>query len=158
MVECQCGKGLDVKKYSLLRIISCDRFYDFRGQLCRKYNGEIVLEAVIQLTPTDADEIQRNFDAADKRRQPQHNIRQPNCGSVFRNPENDYAGRLIEQLGAKGRSFGSAQVSLDHANFVVNTGGATARDTCILIRSVQADIWDRFAVRLEPEAILLGEF
>lgn len=123
-----------------------------------KFNGEIVLEALIQLTPSSAEEIQRQFDAADKRRQPQHNIRQPNCGSVFRNPKDDYAGRLIEALGAKGRSEGKAQVSRDHANFIVNTGRATAQDTCRLIQGLQRDVLKEYGVHLEPEAIFLGDF
>ncbi len=123
-----------------------------------KFNGEIVTEAVIQLRPEAMEVIQANFDAADLRRQPQHNIRQPNCGSVFRNPEGDYAGRLIQELGAKGRLRGKAQVSLDHANFIVNTGKATARDTSLLIRSLQADVKARFQVHLEPEVIFLGAF
>lgn len=123
-----------------------------------KFNGEIVLEALIQLTPSSTENIQAHFDAADKRRQPQHNIRQPNCGSVFRNPQNDYAGRLIEALGAKGRSWGRSQVSLDHANFIVNTGRATAQDTCQLIRSLQQDVLEHYGVHLEPEVIFLGEF
>lgn len=123
-----------------------------------KFNGEIVIEAVIRLQDAPPEQIQQSFDAADKRRQPQHNIRQPNCGSVFRNPEGDYAGRLIQALGAKGRALGKAQVSLDHANFIVNTGKASARDTCLLIRSLQADVKAQFGVHLEPEVIFLGAF
>lgn len=123
-----------------------------------KFNGEIVIEAVIRLHPAAAEALQESFDAADRRRQPQHNIRQPNCGSVFRNPEGDYAGRLIQVLGAKGRSLGKAQVSLDHANFIVNTGKASAKDTCLLIRSLQADVKAATGVHLEPEVIFLGAF
>jgi len=122
-----------------------------------KYNGEIVLEAVIQLQASDAEVIAQNFAAADERRKPQHNIRLPNCGSVFRNPPQDFAGRLIESLGAKGRTQGQVQVSPDHANFIVNLGRASARDACQLIRSLQADVWKQYQIQLEPEAIFLGE-
>lgn len=123
-----------------------------------KFNGEIVIDALIRLHTAPAERIQESFDAADRRRQPQHNIRQPNCGSVFRNPEGDYAGRLIQVLGAKGRQLGNAQVSLDHANFIVNTGKASARDTCLLIRSLQADVKALSGIHLEPEVIFLGAF
>lgn len=123
-----------------------------------KYNGEIVIEAVLQLQTAPRDIIDANFDAADQRRQPQHNIRLPNSGSIFRNPETDYAGRLIEELGAKGRTQGQVQVSPDHANFIVNLGQATARDACQLIRSLQHDVWQQYQVNLEPEVIFLGEF
>ena len=123
-----------------------------------KYNGEIVLEATFRLSKAEPAFIQARFDAADERRKPQHNIRLPNCGSVFRNPNGNFAGRLIEQMGAKGRSHGQAQVSPDHANFIVNLGHARARDTCLLIQSLQADVWQRYQVQLEPEVIFLGEF
>lgn len=123
-----------------------------------KYNGEIVLDATLQLTPAAQEVIRESFDKADERRKPQHNIRQPNSGSIFRNPQGNFAGRLIENLGAKGRTYGNAQVSLNHANFIVNLGGATASDTCQLIASLQADIWAQHQVQLEPEVIFLGEF
>lgn len=123
-----------------------------------KYNGEIVLEATLRLKPADQAFIQDQFDAADERRKPQHAIRQPNCGSVFRNPDQDYAGRLIEQMGAKGRQRGQAQVSTGHANFMVNLGHAKARDVCLLIHSLQQDVRERYQVQLDPEVIFLGEF
>lgn len=123
-----------------------------------KYNGEIVLEATLQLQPAAAELIQQKFDAADERRKPQHNIRLPNSGSIFRNPVGNYAGRLIEQMGAKGRTQGQVQVSPDHANFIVNMGRARAEDACRLIQSLQRDVWDRYGVQLEPEVIFLGEF
>jgi len=123
-----------------------------------KYNGEIVLEAELKLTPADPALIAENFQRADERRQPQHNIRLPNSGSIFRNPTNNFAGRLIEQLGAKGRISGGVQVSPDHANFIVNLGKATAQDACRLIQSLQAEVWEHYQVQLEPEVIFLGEF
>ena len=123
-----------------------------------KYNGEIVLEAEFQLRPTQAEVIAENFRLADERRRPQHNIRLPNSGSIFRNPENNFAGRLIEQLGAKGRICGSVQVSPEHANFIVNLGGAKAQDACRLIEMLQREVWECYQVQLEPEVIFLGEF
>lgn len=123
-----------------------------------KFNAEIVLEATIRLQPAAAEAIQERFDAADARRKPQHDIRQPNCGSVFRNPPGDYAGRLIEQLGAKGRTYGNVQVSPSHANFIVNLGKASAQDACRLIQSLQQEVWQNRQIMLEPEAIFLGEF
>ncbi len=123
-----------------------------------KYNGEVVLEATLCLSHAEPNFIQAQFDAADQRRKPQHNIRQPNCGSVFRNPDQDYAGRLIEQMGAKGRRLGQVQVSPDHANFIVNLGQAKARDVCLLIYSLQQDVREHYQIQLDPEVIFLGEF
>jgi UDP-N-acetylmuramate dehydrogenase len=81
----------------------------------------------------------------------------PSCGSVFRNPPGDFAGRLIEQAGLKGRRIGGAQVSEKHANFIVNTGKATAADIEALIDEVRATVLQRSGVRLEPEVRIVGE-
>ncbi|MEX1318021.1 MAG: UDP-N-acetylmuramate dehydrogenase [Synechococcaceae cyanobacterium] len=81
---------------------------------------------------------------------------QPSCGSVFRNPEPCKAGLLIEQLGLKGLSIGGAQVSTIHANFIVNTGNATAADIDALIVAVQARVEAAHQLRLHPEVKRLG--
>jgi UDP-N-acetylmuramate dehydrogenase len=81
----------------------------------------------------------------------------PSCGSVFRNPEGDFAGRLIEQAGLKGRRIGGAAISDKHANFILNLGGATAADIEALITEVQASVERMTGVRLEPEVRVVGE-
>ncbi len=81
---------------------------------------------------------------------------QPSCGSVFRNPEPLKAGRLIEDLGLKGLSIGGAQVSPIHANFIVNTGNATAADIAALITLVQERVEAAHQLRLHPEVKRLG--
>jgi len=81
---------------------------------------------------------------------------QPSCGSVFRNPEPQKAGRLIEGLGLKGLSVGGAQVSPIHANFIVNTGGALAAEIDALISQVQERVWQAHAIRLHTEVKRLG--
>ncbi|MEB3168163.1 MAG: UDP-N-acetylmuramate dehydrogenase [Synechococcaceae cyanobacterium] len=81
---------------------------------------------------------------------------QPSCGSVFRNPEPEKAGRLIEGLGLKGTRIGDAQVSPIHANFIVNIGTAHAADIDALIRLVQERVRHRHGLELHPEVIRLG--
>jgi UDP-N-acetylmuramate dehydrogenase len=81
----------------------------------------------------------------------------PNAGSVFRNPEGDHAGRLIEAAGLKGTRIGGALVSPKHANFIINQGGATAADIEDLIALVQAQVAGRFGVTLIPEVRIIGE-
>ena len=81
----------------------------------------------------------------------------PNAGSVFRNPPGDYAARLIEQCGLKGSRIGGAQVSEKHANFIVNTGGATAADIENLINKVQAEVERKTGIHLHPEVRIIGE-
>ena len=82
----------------------------------------------------------------------------PNAGSVFRNPPNDHAARLIESCGLKGHCRGGAQVSEKHANFIVNTGGATAADIEGLIEEVRTTVAAQAGVELHPEVRIIGEY
>ena len=90
----------------------------------------------------------------------ERNRKQPigvfSCGSVFRNPESDYAGRLIEASGLKGYSIGGAEVSSKHANFIINTGAATAKDIEALIAHVKATVLQEHQVNLETEVKIVG--
>jgi UDP-N-acetylmuramate dehydrogenase len=83
-------------------------------------------------------------------------LNQPNAGSVFRNPEGDHAARLIESIGLKGFAIGGAQVSPKHANFIVNTGEATARDIESLVDHVQAEVLAKTGVQLVREVRIVG--
>jgi len=82
---------------------------------------------------------------------------QPSCGSVFRNPEPQKAGQLIEALGLKGLRVGGAEVSPIHANFIVNEGGASATDVLALVEEVRAAVLARHGVQLENEVQVIGE-
>jgi UDP-N-acetylmuramate dehydrogenase len=84
-------------------------------------------------------------------------LRLPSCGSVFRNPPGDHAGRLIERAGLKGARIGGAVVSDKHANFIVNDGDATAEDIERLIGRVRAEVEKASGVRLELEVRVVGE-
>ena len=83
---------------------------------------------------------------------------QPSCGSVFKNPEGDFAARLIEQTGLKGYSIGGACVSEKHANFIVNTGNASACDIEVLIDYVQTEVKKKQGVSLQTEVCMVGEY
>jgi len=85
-------------------------------------------------------------------------LAQPNTGSIFRNPPGDFAGRLIETAGLKGRAIGGAMVSEKHANFIVNANGATADDVRALMKLVQDEVAEKFNVKLVPEVELVGEW
>lgn len=111
----------------------------------------VVLVARLDLTRDDPDAIRARLDefaASRKRNQP---TRLPSCGSVFVQPPGDFAGRLIEAAGLKGRRVGGIEVSTLHANFFVNVGGGTARDALALVADVEAEVERRFGVRLERE-------
>jgi UDP-N-acetylmuramate dehydrogenase len=81
----------------------------------------------------------------------------PSCGSVFRNPPDDYAARLIEAAGLKGFSIGGAEVSPKHANFIVNTGAASAADIESLIKHIERVVLEQFGVKLLREVKIIGE-
>jgi UDP-N-acetylmuramate dehydrogenase len=85
-------------------------------------------------------------------------IKTKNCGSVFKNPPGDSAGRLVQAAGLKGTHEGAAVVSTLHGNFIVNEGGATAGEVRKLIERVQAEVKRRFGVQLEPEVEMVGRW
>lgn len=80
----------------------------------------------------------------------------PNAGSTFRNPPNDFAARLVEAAGLKGKQIGGAQISTKHANFIVNLGGATAAEILALIECMQREVKTRFGVELQQEVRVMG--
>ena len=82
----------------------------------------------------------------------------PSCGSVFKNPEGDYAGRLIEAVGLKGHQIGDAQISSKHANFIVNLNAATAQDVASLIRLARETVYAETGIALEPEVRREGQW
>jgi UDP-N-acetylmuramate dehydrogenase len=83
---------------------------------------------------------------------------EPSAGSIFTNPPDDYAGRLIERAGLKGVRIGGAEISERHANFIVNRGGATARDVHTLILRMRAEVLGRFGVTLVEEVERFGDW
>lgn len=118
--------------------------------------GEWFLGARFQFDParpTSLDAVR----ALIQERQAKQPLGMPSCGSVFRNPPGDFAGRLIEAAGLKGARIGGAQVADKHANFIINTGRATAGDIEALIRHVQARVAAVHGITLVPEVHVLGE-
>ena len=117
----------------------------------------LVLSAQFRLDPGhDPQELRRITSGNLSKRTSTQPYTQPSCGSVFRNPEPFKAGRLIEELGLKGLRIGGAEVSTVHANFIVNSGDATAEDIDQLIKLVQARVQSRHDLSLHPEVKRLG--
>ena len=123
-----------------------------------RLHGALITAATIRLQPGDGEAAKREMRRLTAARNQTQPIRSKNCGSVFKNPPGDSAGRLVEAAGMKGAWEGRAQVSDQHANFIVNQGGATAADVRRLIERVQAAVRDRCGVELEPEVELVGRF
>jgi len=130
------------------------------GFIYRKWSmpkNTIVLSATLRLTPGNKDEIIalcRKYQELRRKNQP---IAEASAGSFFKNPPADSAGRLIDQAGLKGFSIGGAKISEKHANFIVNTGKASATDILNLMQVVQQEVYKRFGIELEPEVHILED-
>ena len=118
--------------------------------------GAAIAEATLKLEPGVPAEIEHLMAEHRAWRATAHPLEHPNAGSVFKNPPDDTAGRLIETAGCKGMRVGAAEVSAKHANFIVNLGGATYADVTGLITLVRARVESQFGVTLELELIDLG--
>ena len=118
----------------------------------------IVSEVVFCLPPKPPASITAALQQAREKRNHSQPHGYPNAGSIFKNPPGRYAGRIIEAVGCKGSRQGQAQVSEQHANFIVNTGGATASQVWQLIQQVQRQVWQEERVWLEPEVRRVGEW
>ena len=125
---------------------------------CVQKNGYIVLEAVLQLQPGNADDIRAVMDALASKRREKQPLEYPSAGSTFKRPEGHFAGRLIQDAGLRGFRVGGAQVSEKHCGFVINRDHATSADILSLCRQVQEKVKAQFGVELELEVKLLGEF
>ena len=110
-----------------------------------------ITKVKMQLRPGDPAEIRRTMENLMERRKSKQPLEYPSAGSVFKRPEGNYAGALIEQCGLKGRRVGGAQVSEKHAGFIVNLGDASSRDVARLIREIQNTVEEQTGYRLECE-------
>ena len=111
----------------------------------------IIVKTVFALRPGDAGEIGARMRELMEKRRTSQPLELPSAGSTFKRPAGAYAGALIEASGLKGRGVGGAEVSRKHAGFVVNRGGATARDVLETIKLVQETVYADSGFRLEPE-------
>lgn len=143
---------------TIREVTPADLAYSYRTSNLQGKN-DLVVRATIQLQPgyskTEIMELSNQNWTQRKTTQPYH---LPSCGSVFRNPYPQAAGKLIEQLGLKGHKIGDAQIAHRHANFILNCGTATAKDIFELIRYAQEKVEYHWSVSLEPEVKLIGEF
>lgn len=117
--------------------------------------GGVILGSEFRLVPGDRQAIRARMEELSVRRRASQPLELPSAGSTFKRPKTGYAAAMIDQAGCKGLRVGGAGVSEKHAGFVVNLGGATAKDVRELMTQVQRRVYDRFGVELEPEVRLL---
>jgi UDP-N-acetylmuramate dehydrogenase len=130
---------------------------DFRYRELRGLpRGALVLSALLAVAKSTRSAVKAEVDRLLASRGESQPLNTPSCGSVFRNPEGDFAGRLIEAAGLKGETVGGAQISPIHANFIANTGGASAADVIALIERAREVVHKETGTLLEPEVRIIG--
>lgn len=139
-------------------ISAADCEFGYRTSIFTKNPDLIVLGGRVKLKPGDGAEIRAKMDDFAERRVSKQPLHLPSAGSTFKRPAGYFAGKLIQDAGLMGFRVGGASVSEKHAGFVVNDGGATAKDVRTLMEEVQKKILDAYGVMLEPEVRFLGEF
>jgi len=119
--------------------------------------GTVILSARLDLTPSSPEKVREKIDRLREKRIKTQPLNVPNVGSIFKNPKGGYAAAYIEEAGLKDVRVGKARISPRHANFIVNEGGATAREILSLIGLVKDKVKEKFGVSLELEAKVVGE-
>lgn len=145
--------------FGILGSVCCLREKSAVAESCipNPESSEFFLAAWLQFPPGNGETTRQEIKALLGKRIASQPLNLPNAGSVFRNPPDDHAARLIQQCGLKGKQIGGAQVSEKHANFIVNTGDATAADIENLINEVQATVEQHTGVKLQCEVRIIGE-
>lgn len=128
-----------------------DLDFHYRTSFLQKNPGYICLEAKLVLKNGNPEEISELIEERKQRRLMTQPLEYPSAGSVFRNPEGDYAGRLIESIGYKNKHINDAYVSEKHANFIINKGNATGNDIKQLIIEIQDKVKKEFGINLKAE-------
>lgn len=154
--------GALVKEILLLNLDGCfckktrdEMNFGYRSSALQSDNS-VVVEAVFSCFYRDKEAIKEEMEVFIRRRRETQPLHYPSAGSIFKNPPGDSAGRLIEAAGLKGERVGDAQISILHANFIVNLGEATARDVMTLVDRARRSVLELFGIELKPEVKVVG--
>lgn len=137
--------------YQVKKLYNKELQFHYRTSFLQTHKDYIVLSATIVLKHGNKDVIMDLIEERKKRRWMSQPLEYPSAGSVFRNPPNDFAGRLIEYLGYKGKALGRAEVSEKHANFIINRNGASGVEIKKLIDQIKDDVKKEFNIELKVE-------
>lgn len=138
-------------KMTVITMVNKELDFHYRTSFLKNNKGYICLEATIQLKKGDKDDIEKLVSERKKRRLETQPLEYPSAGSVFRNPTDMFAGKLVEDLGYKGLTKGGAMISDKHANFVINFNHAKATDIKELIEFIKEEVKERYNVDLNVE-------
>ncbi len=141
-------------KSEIQKIQKKDLNFSYRQSSFNK--DDILLSAKFNLKKADKDIIKENFIEAQSGRKKSQPLNKRSAGSLFKNPKNNSAGKLLDEAGLKGFSIGDAKISEKHANFFINDGDASSRDMLMLIKKAHKEVKDKFNVNLTLEVKLMG--
>jgi UDP-N-acetylmuramate dehydrogenase len=142
---------LEIKNYKLE-----DCKLNYRNSIFKEKENLVILSIELQLEKGDKREIKENIKRYLSYRKEKHPLNFPSAGSIFKNPENSSAGKIIEQCSLKGKKIGQAQISEKHANFIINLGEAKAEDILGLINLIKREVKEKIGIELEEEIKILG--
>jgi len=151
-------RSIELVDQEKIEIIS-EKHLNFSYRTCRVLAGRknaVVMGVTMSFKTAAPEQIKETIRTLKEKRKERQPYGQPNCGSVFRNPEEISAGQLIDEAGLKGRRIGDAAVSEKHANFIVNCGQASAHDVLALIDEIKERVMQTSGVELIPEVQFLG--
>ena len=141
-------------KSEIQKIQKKDLNFSYRQSSFNK--DDILLSAKFNLKKADKDIIKENFIEAQRGRKKSQPLNKRSAGSLFKNPKNNSAGKLLDEAGLKGLSIGDAKISEKHANFFINDGDASSKDMLMLIKKAHKEVKDKFNVNLSLEVKLMG--
>jgi UDP-N-acetylmuramate dehydrogenase len=154
MIDCDVSDARGTQQ--TLSKVECE--FAYRTSIFkRERKGDIVLAARFRVGRDDPGSIRARTDAINQQRKETQPYGIRSLGSTFKNPEGDFAGRLIEASGLKGKRIGGAEISPKHANFITNVDSAKAVDVIALVELAHDTVLDKFGVDLQPEIVVMGE-
>ena len=144
------------ENYNIKTLDNKDLDFEYRNSIFKKERKQIILSTILLLDKDDPKKIIEIVESRKKRRIESQPLDYPSAGSVFRNPEGAFAGKLIEDLGLKGYTIGGANVSEKHANFIINAVNATGEDIKELIEYIQSKVKENYNIDLILEQELVN--
>ena len=149
-------KYIDTDDAVVREIKNKDCRFGYKDSIFKQESNLVIISAEIKLNTGDKRKSSQQVNAHMRSRSEKHPLEFPSAGCIFKNLPDNPAGLLIDKAGLKGRMIGKAQISVKHANFIVNTGGAKAKDVVALVRLIKDKVNKKFDVVLKEEIQYLG--
>lgn len=144
------------KDYEVITLVNRECQFHYRSSIFQTRKEDIILEVTLSLKKGNKKAIEEVMKDRKERRIATQPLEYPSAGSVFRNPEGMFVGKMIEDLGLKGLTKGGAQISMKHANFIINIGNAKSRDIVDLITTIRDAVYENYQVELRVEQELVN--